>query len=238
MKVAVCISGIFRGETNRNLMHIRSHFPYDTFYATWKQDSCYLKDTYFYDEPKMDYHPIKDIKNPKGLKLRLQKEGLNNGTYGKDFYDRTLHHTKQILIHDMLLKDIPEEYDMIIRARFDTYLSPNVSFNKYLAKSYNENIAIGFGTRTSRHRDINIMKEVPRIYPEGKDPDVSQDWGWYLMDPLIIHPRKLWNHDLVQKLHEDKELAAAEWGWYQILSEPYEDSHLSVYGGAQIEKYL
>ena len=238
MKIAVCVSGIFRGDTIRNLNHLRAHFPYDHFFATWENNKCYLQNTFTYKEPKINYHPIKDIKNPKALKLKAQKEGLINGTYGKDFYERTLHHTKQILIHDMLLQDIPEDYDMIIRSRFDTYLSPNVSFNKYLARSYNENIAVGFGTRLSRHRDINIMSEVPKIYPDGTNPSVSQDWGWYLMDPLIIHPRKLWNHDLVKKLHTEKKLAAAEWGWYQILSEPYNDSHISVYGGAQIEKYL
>lgn len=238
MKVAVCISGICRGDITRNLIHLRSHFPYDYFFATWKGKPCHLENTKFYDEPKINYHPIKDIKDPYGPKLKAQKEGLHDGTYGKDFYDRTLNHTKQILIHDMLLQDIPEEYDMIIRARFDTYLSPNVNFTKYLAKSYNQKIAIGFGTRTSRHRDINVITEIPKIYPDGKNPHVSQDWGWYIMDPLIMHPRELWDSTRVKKLHEEKNLMAAEWGWYQILSEPYNDSHLSVYGGAQIEKYL
>lgn len=248
MKVAVCISGICRGNIKRNVDHLKQHFPYDYFYATWtgKESSVHSSlsgvKCYSYDEPEMHYHPIKDISGPPAPKLMTQKQACETKRWGQgmgeSWYNRTKHHTKQILIHDMLLQDIPEEYDMIIRARFDTYVSPNVNFAEYLQRSYQRNIAVGFGTRASRHKNINTMVEIAKIYPNGKDGSISQDWGWYLMDPLIMHPRKLWDHNRVKDLHENKQLAAAEFGWYQILSEPYGDSHTSVYGGAQIEKYL
>ena len=237
MKVAVCVSGVARGEVDANIALMKKHFPFDFFYATWNNQSSNLENCYHYSEPSMFYHPIRDIVDTPAPKLAIQKHQLVTGQYDINFYQRTLNHTKQILIHDMLLKDIPQEYNMIIRARFDTRLSTKVDFTKYLEMSYNDNLAVGFGTRTSRHSNYNVMREIPKIYPNGND-DVSQDWGWYLMDPLIFHPRKLWNHDLVTTLHNNKQLKAAEWGWYQILSEPYKDNHMCVYGGAQIEKYL
>jgi hypothetical protein len=55
---------------------------------------------------------------------------------------------------------------------------------------------------------------------------------------MILHPRKLFDTNLVYKYHEECKLLPAENGWYQILGEPHNDSHLCVYGGAQIEKYL
>jgi hypothetical protein len=240
MKVAVCISGICRGNIDRNLKHLKEHFPYDYYYATWKGRE-YRDDlgfVYEFEEPKINYHPIKDIDGPPAPKLMTQKKKCLSGEYGASWQSKTQHHTKQILIHDMLLQQIPEEYDMIIRARFDTYTSPNVDFSSYLNQSYKKNIAVGFGTRTSRHKNLNQMVEIAKIYPNGRDESISQDWGWYLMDPLIMHPRNLWDHDRVKQLHENKQLAAAEFGWYQVLSEPYGDSHTSVYGGVQIEKYL
>jgi len=67
---------------------------------------------------------------------------------------------------------------------------------------------------------------------------VSNDWGGYIMDPLILHPREIFDVDRAWTLHEEKKLLPAERGWYQVLSQPYNDNHESIYGGAQIEKYL
>lgn len=245
MKVAICISGLCRGQVQRNIEIIKQHFPYDIFYATWTDQAEAFKQhlgdqpVHLFDQPKMNYHPIRDIPFPVPVKLKDQQQGIKSGQLGQQFYDKTLHHTKQILIHSYLLRQIPDEYDMIIRTRYDAYLSPQVDFSKWLKKSYEENIAIGFGTRASRHRNIHSFKTVPKIYPS--DPprqDQSQDWGWYIMDPLIMHPRNLFDVDYAQHLHDTHKLQAAEFGWYQVLSEPYSDSHLCVYGGVQIERWL
>lgn len=241
MKVAICISGMPRGNMTRNLALLKSKLPYDVYLGSWTNheipNNLLVNGRYYYDAPNMHYHPIVDT-DPISPKLETIKDKMSKGIMKSDYYERTLHHTKQILIHSYLLKDIPDDYDMIIRSRYDTVISTKVDLHKYLYKSYDENIAIGFGTRISRHKNFNILKEIPKIYPDGKNEKISNDWGWYLMDPLIMHPRKLFNHDLLNTLHNDKKLLPAENGWYQILSEPYNDSHLCVYGGAQIEKYL
>lgn len=245
MKIAVCISGICRGNVSKNIKLMKHHFPFDYFYATWKgmendvKNYSFSDEVYYFDEPKMHYHPMMDtVTNLKIPKYWTLRKKMLNGSL-KNLSKKTFHHTKQILIHNYLLREIPEDYDMIIRMRYDTLLSKKVNFETLLSESYNQKTAIGFGTRKSRHKDFNLMKEVPKIYPEfNPKKDVSQDWGWYLMDPLIFHRRDMFNHELVEKLHKEKKLLPAEYGWYQILSEPYGDSHRSFYGGCQIERYL
>lgn len=238
MKVAVLYSGISRGDFTRNSFSVKRHFPdADYFYSTWHDQVHLMPPRIEYNSyiaPTMHYHCITDV-NPSLLTMKLAsiKKRLKKGN---KLYERTKHHTKQILGHAYQLDDLDESYDMIVRIRYDCYLSPNVDILSYLVKSYEENIAIGIGTRTTRHPNIHELKEIPRKHPETFD-DI-QDWSGYLMDPMILHPRKLFDTNLVYKYHDECKLLPAENGWYQILGEPHNDSHLCVYGGAQIEKYL
>lgn len=240
MKVAICISGICRGQAKRNVDLARLHFPTaEFFFSTWEgQPKLPFENAFYHPEPKMHYHPVVDLvddncKAPKWLAYKhiLCKE--------KAVYERTSHQSKQILGHALLLQEVPKEYDMIMRMRYDTVLSKSVDFTPLLERSYKENLAIGFGTRDRRHKDLNSFAEVPQIYPtKDSPPGTSHDWGWYLMDPLIMHPRKMFDIELVFRLHEEKKLYPSERGWYQILSAPFGDNHVSMYGGVQIEKYL
>lgn len=244
MKVAVCLSGIVRGQVPNNLSKMRELFPFDYFYSTYtnrKGDldwfGIYDNITYF-EEPKLHYHCIKDVKELYSFKLKSLKKDIALGRSSQQYLNTVPHHTKQILIHANLLNHIDKSYDMIIRTRFDCFLSNKVDWNYYLEKSYNENIPIGFGTRTSRWKNLDKFKEVPKLYPDGKK-DVSQDWAYYIMDPLIMHPRNLFDSEHAFRLHTDKKLLPAEVGWWQVLSEPYGgEHHLSVYGGAQIERFM
>lgn len=240
MKTAICLSGIPRGNIDRNLEHARFHFKdADLFLSTWVNQVPYRSTSFIHQEPNTVYHPYKDclITVPHPKFEHYKQIGMNGK--GQEAFSRTIHHCKQILGHAYLLLELPLEYDMIIRMRYDTFLSLKVDFSSYLNRSYTEHRAIGFGTRYSRHPSIDILKEIPRIYPSHTmAKEISQDWGWYLMDPLIFHPRSLFDTNLAITLHQEQKLLPAEYGWYQILSKPYQDNHLCVYGGAQIEKYL
>ena len=68
------------------------------------------------------------------------------------------------------------------------------------------------------------------------DISVSRDWCWWLNDNLIIHPPSKFDPEKVLKLHEEKRLWPAEFGWYQVLSE--NDDHHCVYGGCAIERFV
>ena len=125
--------------------------------------------------------------------------------------NKMANYTKQIFGHGYILKVIPEEYDMIIRVRYDTLISDKVDFNHYLNMSYNDHKAGGFGIRTGRHNKLHELKPLPHVWPkkDGPSPGISNDWGGYLMDPLIFHRRDMWNSKLMYKLNEEKKLNAA-----------------------------
>lgn len=240
MKIAVLYSGICRGNWLKNNGSVRFHFPdADYHFATWSSKPHTMPAVQFKTqiEPEMHYHPLVDVPPEQLTPKLIQNKKL---CAGQAYYERTLHHTKQILAHGMQLAKLEEEYDLIVRVRYDTYLSPKVDFKPWMLKSVEENCAVGFGTRTQRHRELYKLEEVPKLYLEGDNlkKNISQDWSWYLVDPMIFHPPKLFDVDYMWKLHKEKKLMVAENGWYQVLSEPYGDNHYSVYGGAQIEKYL
>ena len=83
---------------------------------------------------------------------------------------------------------------------------------KIYKKAYEENCALGFGTRQSRWQVWEQVYELPKFMPP-EDKGISphgltehNDWGYYLMDTLIIHPYKLWDCDKVSELHNNREL--------------------------------
>lgn len=244
MKTAICISGIPRGDIKTNIQIAKSQFGDDVFCATYfqyeKDIQKITSDYFLHKEPFVSYHPLADV--PEEVMPPVYKTWLLRERIKTDFVlrERMSHQSKQIFAHDMLLNEIPEEYDMIVRMRYDTRLSKKIDLKKYLIDSYENNKAIGFGTRTSRHKNLNDLHCIPKIWPNRNGPTegVSNDWGGYIMDPLILHPRKLWSSDRLKDLHKKKSLLAAERGFYQMLSQPYGDTHDCYYGGAQIEKYL
>ena len=240
MKLAVCISGICRGNVQRNVARFRTHFPQaDFFFSTWEGRQVEFSSTILHPEPEMHYHPYVDIEEDLpsrkwvSIKYKACKEQAR--------YERHLHHSKQILAHAHLLDEIDSSYDMIIRTRYDTYSSDQVDFMPWVNRSYKERCAIGFGTRAHRHPNLHTFAEVPKIkwYEETtRESKVSLDWGWCLLDQLIIHPRDMFDTKLAFELYENKQLLGGEWGWYQMLSKPYKENHISVYGGVQHQEYL
>ena len=253
MKIAICVSGICKGSSVQQNMASASEIfdvdPKDFFYSTWKgrEKDCEkhnIKDFYTFEEPVMHYHPLIDIPEDimppvyKAWQLRKMCQENSNPKIKKKIGQST----KQILGHSYLLEKIPEEYDMIIRIRYDTYITPKLKaeLKEWVNISYNESKACGFGLRTSRQRNINILTRLPHIWPDPHEdiPHVSKDWGGYLMDPMIFHKRDMFNSELMLKLHNNNSLLVAEYGWYQILSQPFGDNHESFYGGAQLEAYL
>lgn len=248
MKIAILVSGQVRGKWKRNIKRVQGRLPdADVFTSTWSGNGNDGIVDFVHDQPSIDYHPTLDVEPYPTFKFISYKKDMEEGrntTSKKQAQYRTM----QILGYDNLLNDIPDEYDMCVRMRFDTYVSldTSIDWTSLIKRSYEENIAIGFGTRDSRWKHgINKLRELPRYYPpvdrveNSYDPvNVTNDWAYYLMDPLIIHPRKLWDSKRVWDLHNNKQLRNSEEGWYQILSEPYKDSHVCYYGGAHVERYV
>tara|TARA_R110000851_G_scaffold123683_2_gene253575 strand:- start:774 stop:1520 length:747 start_codon:yes stop_codon:yes gene_type:complete len=234
MKVAVCISGIPNSSHNlqrRNVDVLKEKFPdADFYYATWKgyenefykyfpNDECLV-----FDEPIMHYHPYfditdftsKDWEETKSWVKRTNKTSWSS------------HHTKQILIHAMLVNSIDKKYDIIVRTRFDAFVwkAPDANFTQYIKDTKENYRANCFAvTRKSMFKNLYESDYI-------KDKKMKK----WILDQLIIHPRNMIDYENIMTLHTEKSLRAAEYGWHQTLSEPYSDNHRNWHGWVNHDK--
>lgn len=241
MKTAICVSGLIRDKHKRNIGLVKNAFPdADIFYSTWEayeDDKSRSYKCKYYPEPQMHYNPWKDCvtDNPHPKYHAYKKDFVNNT--GQSKQTKLLNATKQIIAHAYQVADLPEEYDMIVRTRWDTLVSDKANFNHYLNTSYENDMAIGFAIRGGRWTDLHSFRDIEHVYiTQTTDQAWSRDWAWWLNDNLIIHPRKIFDTESVHKMHEAKELWPAEYGWYQVLSK--EDNHHCVYGGAALDRFI
>ena len=230
MKTAILVTGQYRPhvkDAHRNIKIMQSVFKTHMFFHTWNDNTSTVPIEYhdrlvYCKEPEVDYHPISDIE-------WVGKHGKwDNYVKKRLLYNKTQNANKQILAYADLLSKIPDDFDVLIRMRWDILVSKKVNFKPYLEKAYEEG-PVGFMTRGNRGHNVDKLLDVPK-------DDKLDDWYGYLPDSLIMHKREHFDIDLVKKLHKEKNLAPAEWGFYQVMSEPYGDIHSSVHGGAQLAR--
>ena len=225
MKVAVCVGGITYPDSEPLMGALQQKFPqYDFFFGVWKGRENELStklNAWSFEEHKPTYHPYLDVDLPgMARKVSVIREDMKTKSRRlAPLIEKAPHQTKQIMMHSHMLDMIPPEYDMIVRTRFDIKFidNNNIDWEALIEKSYNENRAIG------------IAKKFPHM-PQMFDPKGDPKWGWrlwegYVMDLIMFHPRKLFDKELMLSLHESQTLLAAEFGWYQILSQPFSDNH-------------
>jgi len=168
--------------------------------------------------PNFDIHYSPYLDNPTASEHYQYKKKLKNPN------ERHLHQTKQMLLHDHLMQLHGSKYDVIVRVRWDTWVSPLIDFTSYAKECYNNSCVISINTRSDYWDDLLHIGEdhgthAPHIKhrkPDGTIDapicfDMFQDQG------LIIHRRDDWNSEFVQTLHKEKKLLAAEFGWWQIM---------------------
>jgi hypothetical protein len=216
MKVAVCISGVVTENYNETLNALKAYFPFDFFYGMWEGRPKPDLDIFEFAEPEMHYHPG-NLNGPPSY----NKYPTNN--------DKFLHRTKQILMHSYLLRKVPQEYDMVIRGRFDNIINKNQKeMCSLLQHSYATGEVIGIHCpKGNPEKYINSFVEYPLQSPKSDQ---------YLVDHMIFHRRDLFDCDYVEGLHQNKKLLPCEWGWYQALSEKNPAGHKSCLGFASIRK--
>jgi hypothetical protein len=227
MKVAVCVSGAFRtgnpkGSLVRNNEIQKIKFPdADFYYATWEGYKDEFEKVFpnekceYFPEPTMHYHPYKDIDKKDHVSERYEatENWMKKG--GEKRLEWSSHHTKQILIHAWLTNKIKDDYDIIIRTRFDVFISKNADFTEYLEDTYTNNTINCFGA--TKHKKFDSINEFDSSYG-------ARHYQW-LVDQLIIHTPDALSIDNVDLLHKQKMLHAAETGWYQVLSMSSKSNH-------------
>lgn len=231
-KIAILISGLYRPKIKQPITklidNLNTLFPNsELFFHTWEDKKTeipdYLQDRlYVCPEPIMDYHPITDTSGHKHGKYKAYKEkGF--------FHDKFAHGNKQIIGYADLYEKVEKGFNRFIRCRWDTELDMAFDFQPYLDSIYDG--PIGFMIRPNRGHSLG-QGRTWSIDKENK----MDDWYGYLPDHLILHHRRHFDPHLVKELHENKKLTCAEWGWYQVMSEPYGDVHQSVHGAANLSR--
>jgi hypothetical protein len=212
--VAVCVSGACRGSLVRNNERMKAKFPSaDFYYATWSTQAKTFQSAFpfeqceYFAEPTPHYHPYTGIAKEHHTcdYYQLTVDWAKQG--GKSRLEWTSHHTKQILIHAWLTQGIRERYDVIVRTRFDAYISRRADFSSYLADTYENYRANCFGTTRPTRFDELFEVEI-------KPGSIHANW---MLDHVIIHNADRIDAERVESLYRDKRLHAAEYGWHQVL---------------------
>lgn len=229
MRVAVCVSGICHDNVDvaKCVSLLKAKFPNaDFYYTTWSQYQSVFEQAFpnehcvYFDEPAMHYHPYTDIPADQYVSPHQADNTIALRAY--EFGEPMRHHTKQILSHFWLANTIKDKYDVIVKARYDLDISEQADFTSYVEDSFVNQRVHGFA---GYMRNLDQLIEYEQI--------TSNYYSTYLVDQLIIHPASLVDVELVTRLHEQKLLQGAEYGWYQVLSKPYDVNHQCWEGWVQ-----
>jgi len=220
MKVAICVGGVVYPDSKPLMDALKNKFPqYDFFFGVWKgreDDISNKLKAWSFEEHEPKYHPYFDVNIP-GMSRKIGAIRQKMKAHPEmPMIAKAFHQTKQILMHSYMLDLLPPQYDMIVRTRYDIKLiDDSIDFNGLIARSYDNNHAIGLAKRFPQN---------PKMF-DPKNTTWHRYWEQYLMDLIMFHPRKLFDKELMLSLHENQKLLAAEFGWYQVLSQPHGDTH-------------
>jgi hypothetical protein len=207
---------------------------YDYQYDDFK----YILDKYenvkLLKEPEIHYEPY--IDNPNWSDNYQYTKKLKNPN------PRHKHQTKQILCHNELMKTYGEKYDIIVRSRYDTTICPAFDFTEYAKIMYEADAPMSICTRSDYEPAtsiFNIYKEStwynPLMHHGMEEVRAIPKAPMMLDNGILIHRTEHWDCDLVDRLHKNKKLLAAEFGWYQVLIEKRK-RFLHYDGGASISR--
>ena len=245
MRIGVFLSGQIRTPIDKvrfNLELLESGFPTAEFVlGVWeheKEEYAPLLNEFdkveYFEDFDIHYSPYED--NPNASEHYQYKKKLKNPN------ERHLHQTKQILLHDKLVQKYGADYDVIVRCRWDTWVSPLIDFTTYAKEVYNTPCVMSICVRsdywdTVLHIGENHGSHYPYIKHRDRKGRVSEVvcFDMFLDVGLILHRTEDWNSELIQRLHKDKKLLAAEFGWWQVMVDGTEHNQWKHYdGGAGI----
>lgn len=244
MKLAICVTGQYRptvrnpSDPKFNLDRFQQIFyDADVYYHTYDKNVDSLPNwinrnqVYSWPEPENHYHPVNDTP------FLCPHQKFHDYRKRNILTHKTAHAHKQILSYANLIEQmtLPQyhSYDILIRIRWDTAINmTRQDIEKYFEYAMNEG-PVGFMTRANRGPKYENGNTV--ILPKDSTT-IDDDWYCYLPDTMILHSPKHFDPKYVQELFSKRQLWPAEWGWWQTMSEPYNNNHLSVHGGVIIAR--
>jgi len=246
MKIAFSISGIPRCGTephefinqdfNRNLDSWRAAFPSADFYfGTWEQyrekaASIFTEyEVTSFEEPCISYHPFYDMKKEVMYSDRLLNVGDKYAIVKDVRQNRYIHQTKQILAHAFMIDhyNLKSQYDIIVRSRYDTFISWKSNFESIIEEIYNEKKAAGFAVSND-----NLFNSIVKLKKSDRNSNC------FLLDSLIIHSSEIFDPQHVYHLDKNELLLPCEFGWFQTMSLPYGENHVCYSGWCNADRSL
>lgn len=228
MNIAICVSGV-NDKDSKITEQLRRWFPGQPIYYHTFTNRTNLVPQEFHDRlytmhyPKWHYHPM-EVTPPS------KHEKYGEYVKSKKMFDEFYFGIVPIIQHFDLLKKIPLHHDLIIRVDWNTRLDRQVNLNHHLRYAY-ENGPVGFMTRKGRGSQFGSGH-----WSDVDKENKSDDWYGYLPFDFLIHHRKHACHKTFKTLLKEHKLYPNQWGWYQVMSEPFGDIHTSVHGLAELIK--
>lgn len=228
LKIAVVQGGQLRMDDDILTLSdnlLKDAFPNaDFFYPVWREDwnsrreivESFGGTVEVIDEYEIDYHPYND--NPDAVDTENYKKKLVN----PNVYRHT-HQTLQILNHNRMMRKYLQDYDVIIRTRYDSIISPVQVFDDAIDMVMSANAVISY-------QDSGDHFFTANSFIVSKQAKMVSDGG------LIFHSPKVWDCDLVTHLDKRKKLLAAEFGWYQVLIGDTDIPYYRFDGGAHMTR--
>ena len=238
MKIAVVQSGQLRLSDDMLRLSddvLKNLFPNaDFFYPVWQKEYDLRKDIVekisknsvveVIKEYDIDYHPYGD--NSEAYPYSRHSAF---GRQVKKLDERPRHQTKQILNHNIMVKKHLQDYDVIIKTRYDIFGRPYQNWNHVLDIVNEGAVISAYGTGT--------VKKFYMVY--GDDYSVFRHNPHMVIDAgFIMHKPSHWDCNKVERLNKNRELLAAEFGWHQILVEDNPSPYHKFSGGAFFYKRM
>lgn len=216
MKVAVIFSGQYRGNVDRNLYLFSLAFPnYDFYFTAWENSKITDPNIVQLKEPE-DIFPAYEFD------LEKQRYVHNTPT---SVASKKGWCCKQHLGHALAVEMFGKGYDMIVRARYDCVINPEINWEVLVQYSFYFKTIIGIGPANSGQVSTskgNLWKRISNpdpFYGFIKWPDKWPHFGHGLSDVIILHPPSMIDVNRVTELYEKELLRENEFGWWQILVE-------------------
>lgn len=248
MKIGVFISTQIRHDQetlNLNIDLLREAFGTNDFvFGVWdyqvdeyKEFLNTLTNVEVFEHFDIEYQPY--IDNPNAIMDYQYQKKLKSPN------PRHKHQTKQILLHNELMKKYGSMFDVVVRSRWDGTVSPLIDFVPYAREVYETPCTMNICTRDDYQRSIlHIGERSDWKYPflnhrSSKEGEVVRGpvSDMFLDSGIIIHRTVDWDCEAVDKLHNEKKLLAAEFGWWQVLVEATKHQQWVHYdGGASITR--
>lgn len=142
MKVALCFSGLPRGNYIKNIEEHRDVFKGDVYLHTWSGILCEAPySCKYWPEPQSDYlqPTVKELSNP--YKRKILSRGY-----------------KQIMAHTYAMISLPKMYDVVVRCRYDVIINTDFDWLPYVRECYENKTVIG--VRNQVEDEWDYIKQV------------------------------------------------------------------------------